>query len=625
MGHAIFIEDAAETKNLIEYNCVINTRASDSLLNTDQSPASFWITHPDNIFRYNHAAGSARYGYWFDLQETSIGPSFDPNICPENSKLGEFRSNVAHSNGRYGLRIFHQLIPREKPCQGFSVNFSSETNPFGNNAPIIAEFEDVTSYKNNRNGVITERTAAVRFNNFKTADNKKAGIEFSETQFIPFDGYTEVIGGLVLGRSNGNREADINDKSPHGIIGPRSEWLRVDGTSFHNFDFNDAAALGDCSHCWHPASTDMGARTVSTRNLSFDDSTVTKRVRYQYPGRGIFWDMDGTLTGLGADSWAVGNWPHLEEATQCSVSDLHTGLICDNTVQVRQIYFDSYSPSHFDNMDEFVRQLLPIKETELKEASDDELDVFKAYIEDDDQFSQLWMIKKVWAAPFVTSYRYHIRWGKALDFDFMAMHLSDRWQTTDKSVIFHSKHIDVREEINFYNMDNGNVQIANMTYFDDATSGSNYVYNMTTKGEYDREFGWRASMQGSEVKNVLMEGVRCVNPDCDLVTIPDVPISDETKYWSNATTWPSGEVPTGGSVEVEPGENIIYDLEDSPVFDVVTVNGRLSFLDDKDYLPKLNLNAKHIFVRAGELLIGSADAPYEAQAQITLYGSRSDQ
>ena len=35
MGHTVFIEDAIETKNLIENNLVIDTRASDSLLNTD--------------------------------------------------------------------------------------------------------------------------------------------------------------------------------------------------------------------------------------------------------------------------------------------------------------------------------------------------------------------------------------------------------------------------------------------------------------------------------------------------------------------------------------------------------------------------------------------------------------
>ena len=107
MGHTIFIEDAVETKNLIDRNLVVDTRASDSLLNTDATPACFWITNPDNIFTNNHAAGSERYGYWFDLQKHATGPSEDFNVCPENTKLGEFRDNVAHSNGRYGLRIFH--------------------------------------------------------------------------------------------------------------------------------------------------------------------------------------------------------------------------------------------------------------------------------------------------------------------------------------------------------------------------------------------------------------------------------------------------------------------------------------------------------------------------------------
>ena len=61
------VEDAAETKNRITNNLMINTVRSMSLLNTDQTPGSFWITHPDNSFTGNHAAGSDRYGYWYDL------------------------------------------------------------------------------------------------------------------------------------------------------------------------------------------------------------------------------------------------------------------------------------------------------------------------------------------------------------------------------------------------------------------------------------------------------------------------------------------------------------------------------------------------------------------------------
>ena len=117
MGHTIFIEDAAETKNRIINNLVVSTRPSNSLLNTDQTPACFWITHPDNVFRGNHCAGSMRYGFWYDMQATAIGPSFDPNICPPSEIMGEFYNNTAHSVGRYGLRIFHFHTPHLHPCK----------------------------------------------------------------------------------------------------------------------------------------------------------------------------------------------------------------------------------------------------------------------------------------------------------------------------------------------------------------------------------------------------------------------------------------------------------------------------------------------------------------------------
>lgn len=170
-----------------------------------------------------------------------------------------------------------------------------------------------------------------------------------------------------------------------------------------------------------------------------------------------------------------------------------------------------------------------------------------------------------------------------------------------------------------------------MTYFEpNVGSGSNFVYNWTSDAFNgfllpDREFGWLANRRADDITNVRIEGIRCINVDCDLESVEDIPISDVPKYWSNATSWPDGVVPTEGSVEILPGENIVYDLADSPIFEVVTVNGRLSWMDDKEYIPKLNLNAEHIFVRAGELLIGTVDARYEAEAQITLYGARADE
>ena len=151
MGHSIFVEDAIETKNVIDHNLVIGTNKSWSLLNTDQTPASFWITHPDNIFINNHAAGSDRYGYWYDTQENPINGSFTTTICPVNEKLGEFRDNVAHSNGRYGLRLFHKLVPRTFSCSPWiydNSNPNAPGSPYPLNPAIPAKFYNLTSWKN---------------------------------------------------------------------------------------------------------------------------------------------------------------------------------------------------------------------------------------------------------------------------------------------------------------------------------------------------------------------------------------------------------------------------------------------------------------------------------------------
>jgi len=88
MGHTFFIEDAVETNNYYNNNLAVKVRESMSLLNTDTWPAGFWITHPNNIFTNNHVAGSDKFGFWFEMQMHSTGPSTDINVCPMGSKLG---------------------------------------------------------------------------------------------------------------------------------------------------------------------------------------------------------------------------------------------------------------------------------------------------------------------------------------------------------------------------------------------------------------------------------------------------------------------------------------------------------------------------------------------------------
>lgn len=49
-GHTYFIEDGIEQENRFEENLCAYTVKSNSLLNTDTTPACYWITNPNNLY-----------------------------------------------------------------------------------------------------------------------------------------------------------------------------------------------------------------------------------------------------------------------------------------------------------------------------------------------------------------------------------------------------------------------------------------------------------------------------------------------------------------------------------------------------------------------------------------------
>ena len=82
MGHQFFIEDGIETRNKYTENVGLMAHRSMSLLNADQTPASFWITNPDNDFKGNRAVGAHGFGFWFDTFDHPTGPSAVPDGEP---------------------------------------------------------------------------------------------------------------------------------------------------------------------------------------------------------------------------------------------------------------------------------------------------------------------------------------------------------------------------------------------------------------------------------------------------------------------------------------------------------------------------------------------------------------
>ena len=124
-----------------------------------------------------------------------------------------------------------------------------------------------------------------------------------------------------------------------------------------------------------------------------------------------------------------------------------------------------------------------------------------------------------------------------------------------------------------------------------------------------------------------MQGFRCVQHDNLMWECRDDPTTECTKMatfslpWSSPSTWPSGKLPVEGEeVEVPPCVWIDYDIEESPIFKKVTINGRLTFKDDVLKPANRTLHSYIVYVRQGELLIGTEEKPYAGNATIVLYG-----
>ena len=84
--------------------------------------------------------------------------------------------------------------------------------------------------------------------------------------------------------------------------------------------------------------------------------------------------------------------------------------------------------------------------------------------------------------------------------------------------------------------------------------------------------------------------------------------------WSDPASWPDGKVPRDGdAVTIGRDRDIVLDVS-PPALRSLTINGRLSFSNDRD----LELKTDWIYLAGGELDIGSEARPHTRKATITL-------
>src|SRR5690606_6378985 len=211
---------------------------ADVLLPSDNTVASFWITNPDNVYRDNVAAGSDANGFWLSLPEHPNGQFEGTEIArtvwPRRTPIREFQGNVAHSN--YDGFMFDRNINQDNT---FGVTGSSHiglSNPADpNSQPVVAVFENLTSYKN-RNGGIWGRGEMHVFRNVKLADNA-IGYTHASGAGGRYDYTSQVVDSLFVGETEnvGNPRTPEEKKYGRSLPKPMLPDFPIRGYEFYDY------------------------------------------------------------------------------------------------------------------------------------------------------------------------------------------------------------------------------------------------------------------------------------------------------------------------------------------------------------------------------------------------------
>ncbi|EFJ47178.1 hypothetical protein VOLCADRAFT_92358 [Volvox carteri f. nagariensis] len=654
MGHTFFLEDGIESGNLIEGNLAIHVKVSDALLNTDTSPAAFWITNPNNTVRNNVAAGSAAYGYWYRMLDNPEGPSYTTTICPKFTPLLEFTNNTAHSSMFYGLRIHPEFYPRNVPCNGFSGTFEQ----------VPAVFNGLVAYKNGMKGAVGTQVGMVQLVNVIAGDNgggpqqhvvngKDHGGDLELSWVV--DDRSRV--GVQITEMAGIVNATIYSRTSVGKRGSAGQWpscRRVAGIitqspvkgdpkhsalmSLINVTFVDFKGWDDCTlfsmlEACGKCKDHQGGSTTFTANISIitSDNSSSMMSYWSWGHQGVYLDTDGTLLnnkslpasllpnvgtnvtlGPGA-TWHSSVESELFDPNECkyvrNTRTSNNGAYCSPGLSFRRVMLHDHTP-----------QSIGIKDLILTSVATNRSSLvhFTKYNEFGYQFT------------IATARDYWVQWDMPfrVDPETYELHKMDLMNTSDY-VYITTKHIQVKDHFSINNNDQWN----NLTAMPPPTNSTHgmFYYNKTKAPNswwwsnlsyYDTKF--TVFVDGRLDTALDMKAFTCPNTGCTNVPDAVVDTRNNTLYWSNTSTWNTSAVNNfrkpvaGDNVTIPYGWDLVID-ESTPPLLALTVQGNLRFDTTRD----INLTATYIIVMGqGVLSAGSATEPHPAKATIRLKGAR---
>lgn len=612
-GHNFFIEDGIETNNLIEYNLGISTIQIWTLLITDTTAATFWISNPNNIVRYNRAGGGDWFGFWYQLENSVTGPSSNPNICPDGVPLGQFTGNIAHSYTQ-GLRVF-EYVPRTFPCVAIDDPSNFQTNSwYVNNPPIHVVFSNFTTWKNIESGFTAEEIGSVEFNNFLIAESGLAGIQISQTNFTSED-QALINGSIIVGLSNNPDPNPTKYNQSVGIVTPRTDFLLVNNVTFYNFiaAYNMTALLS-CSVCWHPKLKITGGKTTKFSNLAFNN--VSRKIVWNGTREEVYVDLDGSLMGTGQSNMLTPWYPHLDGIPECTTlnSSIYDFTVsCNSSIQLRPVMFRNLVPQ------EMFRGL------EIRAARIPNMN-YNVSLMNFTNFTREVMYKieidtvYAWDLVFATGYMYNIHWQNGnLDFSHMNLYPSPVWKSTDKGISFRFNYTSYRENY-LIHVIQWNGTLLNTTRYNETNTSFNAVAKNYSTGDYilnNNTYLLNLGLNGVQNGTIDVDAIIC-QLYCPTANVSNY-TENYTRLWSNASMWPNGTLPKAGDVVVIPPSWIVKLDVDPPNLARLLVQGSLIFDPTRNVS---TLTAALIWV-SGNLTAGNISNPFPNKILINITGDRS--
>jgi cell surface hyaluronidase len=300
IGHGYFLEDGIESNNTFDGNLGMRTRkpvVGEEVLQSDLTPATFWITNPDNSYRNNVAAGSDGQGFWVALPNHPTGFSANPAIFPRRTPLREFSNNVAHSNRSTGLLVDNG--PTADGSTTETVSYQPRVTPGVESAIQIAEFKGFVAYKHSFRAVWL-RGANLRLTNALLADNSIGATFASSETFLQSSVLIGVTGNNATAFSSGFpiRGFEFYD----GRVGAQ----QVTFVNYQPNARNEASGLGFNRANGFPVNVGNfaeGLRFINANSVYLETPKADK----DGDKAAVILDNDGTVTGTAGAFVAVNN------------------------------------------------------------------------------------------------------------------------------------------------------------------------------------------------------------------------------------------------------------------------------------------------------------------------------